>query len=238
MMSFTMPNKVQKSNDKKVKRTQKKEKVLQTPLNDLAAYKNIDIEEIRAAVPEDGSIPTWREVSGKVVPMVKSRAEDGSFEFRPRKKRGPAAGKKYRPRAAKIAQIMKLADANNGAISMSGMKVLNECVSLLPGSRKPFENAGESNDFAKAKAEEDKTVGEKSTTKNGVVDYQALVHAWQMRSMGILQDKEFQVIKQSVFKSTIVKAEENKPVIGAEKEEEQKEESMDVEMSSDNQMMF
>lgn len=221
MMSFnTTPKKVQKTNDKKQKR-QRKQKVLQSPLNDLEAYKNVDMKEIRVAVPEDGSVPTWRDATtGKVQAMVKSRAEDGTFEYRPRIKAGPRAGKKYRPRVAKIAQLMKNADKNGGALTMDGMAVLNDCISKLPGSRAPF-NAGS-----------DKTSVENFTeanTKPAALDYQALIHAWQMRSMGMIADEEFLLIKQSIFGAA-----------AAPKVEQKKEEVVrsDVETPSAEQVTF
>lgn len=218
MKFFTAPTKVQKNNDKKQKK-QRKQKVLQAPLNDLEAYKNVDIEEIRVAVPEDGSVPTWRNATGKVTAMVKSRAEDGSFEYRPRRKAGPSAGKKYRPRAAKIVQLMSNADENEGALTMDGMAMLNDCISCLPGLRAPF-NAGEASEKIQTE-----------NAKPAALDYQALIHAWQMRSMGLIADKEFLLIKQSVFGTAAAPA-------TVEQKEEKKEVTSDVEMPSAEQMTF
>jgi len=218
MMSFnTTTMKVQKQNDKKTKRSARKQKVLQAPLNDLEAYKNVDIEEIRVAVPADGSVPTWREANGSVKAMVKSRAEDGSFEYRPRRKAGPSAGKKYRPRANKILELMKCADKNEGQINKDGMEVLNDCISSLPGSKAAF-NAGEEGKKC--------CVASSENSKPATLDYQALIHAWQMRSMGVIADKEFLMIKQNVFGAAMA------PVV-----EEKKSESVE-EVMSEEQMTF
>ena len=45
------------------------------------------------------------------------RCLDGTYEFRIRKKKGPALGKKYRPRTAKIAQLMQMGDRNDDRTS-------------------------------------------------------------------------------------------------------------------------
>lgn len=219
MMSFnnTTTMKVQKQNEKRTKRSARKQKLLQSPLNDLEAYKNVDIEEIRVAVPADGSVPTWREANGSVKAMVKSRAEDGSFEYRPRRKAGPSAGKKYRPRANKMLEVLRIADKNEGQINNDGMQVLDDCISSLPGSKKAF-NAGE---------EGKKCCVSSSMKATAALDYQALIHAWQMRSMGVIADKEFLMIKQNVFGAAMA------PVV-----EEKKVEESVAEVVSAEQMTF
>lgn len=160
-------------------------KVYQSPLNDSEEYKNVDSAEVSVAFPtEDGSIPTWRnEKNGRVLPMVKTRKDDGSFEFRPRKKKGPAKGKQYKPRAAKVQQLMMVADQTNGVLSVDNM------LQLAQSAASP------------KLAATDAIMGEmtEGLTAFDAVDYQALVHAWQMKSIGALDQREFMMIKTSIF---------------------------------------
>jgi len=99
---------VKKSDEKKAPVSKKVE--MATPINDTESFEGIPFDQIRVQAPADGSIPTWRMPNGKVLPMAVVRLADGSHEFRPRKKKGPAVGKKYRPRAKKIAQLMQMGD--------------------------------------------------------------------------------------------------------------------------------
>jgi len=102
---------VKKSDEKKKPVVEKK--ILETPINDTESFKDVEVDQIRVQAPMDGSIPTWRGANGKVQTMVAVRLADGSVEFRVRKKKGPAQGKKYRPRAKKIAQLMEIGGVNS-----------------------------------------------------------------------------------------------------------------------------
>jgi len=138
-------------------------KVLQSPLNDQEAYKNVDSEMVRVPMPEDGSVPTWRVANGKIFPMTKVKNEEGEWEYKPRAKKGPKKGAKYgKSAAAKVAEEKPKGQATAAAKS-SGME--QDVLEIL--------------------------------TTADAVDFQALVHAWQMRSIGALNVAEFQIVKKN-----------------------------------------
>jgi len=249
--------------------------LMSTPVNENGLEKDFDgvpVEQIRVKAPEDGSIPTWKTAAGKVLPMVKVRVADGSFEYRPRKKKGPAKGKKYRPRANKIAQMMSGGDLTATTMPMQqqqGGTLFQHCQQLQaaqqimspitpsstssPSSASSIEpasvnsvNSDFSDTDSTSTSEMEQVamnaagqifVGEEMRKfdeamreqyeltpmddvdspsfpfgdmtqqpaevlrKSDVVDYQALVHSWQMRSIGALDDTEFQMIKNSIFQN-------------------------------------
>lgn len=142
-------------------------KVLQSPLNDQEAYKNVDSELVRVPMPEDGTVPTWRVANGKIFPMTKVKNEEGEWEYKPRAKKGPKKGAKYGKSADKA-------------------------------ESKKEEKKGQATAAAKSTGMMEQDMLEVLTTADAV-DFQALVHAWQMRSIGALNDAEFQMIKKTIF---------------------------------------
>lgn len=192
---------VTKSNDKAQKKAEAKSstfrknvygsiegKTLQEPLNDKPEYKNVDSADVRIPAPEDGSIPTWRVKNGVVLPMVKVEKEDGSFEYKPRKKKGPTKGKKYAPRAGKITKML-----TQGMAPMQGTDYAEKIAKLNEdtAAHMPAMPSSVATDV----------FGDMSSVLNDAdcVDFQALVHSWQMRSIGALNDMEFALIKKSIF---------------------------------------
>lgn len=146
-------------------------KVLQSPLNDQEAYKNVDSELVRVPIPEDGTIPTWRVGNGKIFPMTKVKNEEsGEWEYKPRAKKGPKKGAKYGKAADKAKK---------------------------EAEKKEEQKKGQATAAAKPTGMEQDML--EILTTADAVDFQALVHAWQMRSIGALNDAEFQMIKKTIF---------------------------------------
>lgn len=154
-------------------------KTLQAPLNDKPEYQNVDSDTVRVAVPADNSVPTWRCRNGAILPMLKFKNEEGEFEYKPRKKRGPAKGKKYAPRAGKITKMLQ-----QGKIVPDMADKVAEMPEMMPPTDVTTDVFGELSAVM---------------TEVDTVDFQALVHAWQMRSIGALNDIEFNLIKKSIF---------------------------------------
>lgn len=155
-------------------------KTLQAPLNDQPEYQNVDSDTVRVPVPEDNSVPTWRCKNGAILPMLKFKnKESGEFEYKPRKKRGPAKGKKYAPRAGKITKMLQ-----QGQVVPEMTEQVSEMPEMMPPTDVTTDIFG---DLSAVMSEVD------------TVDFQALVHAWQMRSLGALNDTEFNLIKKSIF---------------------------------------
>lgn len=165
-------------------------KTLQSPLNDREEYKNVDSDTVRIPVPEDNSVPTWRCANGAILPMLKAKNEEGEFEYRPRKKRGPAKGKRYAPRKGKIAKMMAEASANNGVLTENFAEEI-DALNEKQAKQFPEMPGNVSTDV----------FGDLSSVMSEVdcVDFQALVHAWQMRSIGALNEAEFALIKKSIY---------------------------------------
>jgi hypothetical protein len=140
-------------------------KVLQSPLNDQEAYKNVDSELVRVPMPQDGTVPTWRVGNGKIFPMTKVKNEEGEWEYKPRAKKGPKKGAKYGKGSPAKAEKEEEKKGQATAAATRGME--QDMLEVL--------------------------------TTADAVDFQALVHAWQMRSIGALNDSEVQLIKKTIF---------------------------------------
>jgi hypothetical protein len=95
--------------------------------------------------------------------------EEGEWEYKPRAKKGPKKGAKYGKGSAGSAK-----------------------------AEKEEEKKGQATAAATTSSGRERDMLEVLTTADAV-DFQALVHAWQMRSIGALNDSEFQLIKKTIF---------------------------------------